>query len=471
VEVSLSPLATEQGTLVSAAIRDCTERRRFEGELQYLADHDALTGLLNRRRFASELTRELRRAERFGMSGAVMAIDLDHFKFVNDKVGHARGDRLITETGEIFSRRLRKTDVLARIGGDEFGVILPGVRPEQARLVAASLLHALGREARIDGPAGSRRVSASIGIAPFSRPSGLTGEELMIQADIAMYDAKESGRNRFAFYNPTDRRHEEMHQRLTWADRIRAAIAERRFVLHAQPIIALGGDSPPRHELLVRMVDDDGKLIPPTTFLYVAERFDLVQEIDQWVLGEAVRLLAEHNHAGADIRLNVNISARSLLSAERMSLLLGQRLAAAGIDGHGLCLEVTETAAIVNIDRAKRLAKELGELGCELALDDFGSGFASFYYLKHLSFDYLKIDGEFVRGLDDSPTNQLVVQSIVRIAHGLGKRTVAEYVADRASLELLRREGVDYAQGHFIARPAPLEQIDLERPAISYEAS
>ena len=279
-----------------------------------------------------------------------------------------------------------------------------------------------------------------------------------------MYDAKEAGRDRVAVYSSTAGRDGRMRARLTWGDRIRHALEDGRFVLHAQPILSLNGDRAPRHELLLRMVGETGELIPPNVFLYIAERMDLVQEIDRWVLREASRLLANEQRAGSKLRLAVNLSAKSIGDPD-LPEVIASELTAAGADGTGLCIEVTETAAIVNVDRAKRFATRISELGCEFALDDFGAGFASFYYLKHLPFDYLKIDGEFIQGICGSRTDQLVVQSLAEIAHGLGKRTIAEFVADRDALELLRSYGVDYAQGFFVAESKPLAEIDLAQAA------
>jgi EAL domain-containing protein (putative c-di-GMP-specific phosphodiesterase class I) len=249
---------------------------------------------------------------------------------------------------------------------------------------------------------------------------------------------------------------------MTWSEQIRDALHENRFTLYAQPIVPLQGPAGDRYELLVRMVDRDGDVIPPGAFLPVAERFDLVQEIDRWVVREAIALLAEHERRGHDVIFEVNLSAKSL-GEPALVADITELLEASIADPSRLVFEVTETAAIINVDRAKQFARRLGELGCGFALDDFGAGFASFYYLKHLPFDYLKIDGEFVENLCDSKTNQLVVQSVVAIARGLGKRTIAEYVDDEGTLELLRAYGVDHAQGFHVGRPVPAAAIAVPR--------
>jgi diguanylate cyclase (GGDEF)-like protein/PAS domain S-box-containing protein len=446
-------------------VQDITERKDYEERLRHLADHDALTGLLNRRRFEEELERELSSSARYGTGGALLALDLDNFKYVNDSMGHAVGDDLIARVGELLRARLRKSDVIARLGGDEFAVILPQVDEAQARTVADGLLEAVRADGDLRVGGHDHRITFSIGIAMFDHRAEATTGKLLVEADIAMYDAKEAGRDRAMLYDATHHRHESMHARLTWADRIRGALDNDGFVLHAQPIVSLEPDPAPRYELLIRMKGENGELIQPGTFLYVAERFELVQQIDRWVVRSAVALLAEEQKAGRDVRFEVNLSAKSVTDPDFPGF-IERELLEAEIDPGRLCFEVTETAAIVNVDRAKTFAKRIASLGCQFALDDFGAGFASFYYLKHLHFDYLKIDGEFVRDLVGSRTNQLVVRSVVDIARGLGKQTIAEFVEDDETLAILRDYGVDFAQGFGIAKPTAVDGMEFTTTAL-----
>ena len=460
VLVSCTPVPTDDGTegeYAVAQILDISERRRFEKQLRHLADHDPLTGLYNRHRFETELERIVSDSHRYGRRAALLMLDLDGFKHVNDRFGHPVGDELVSRIGGLLRATVRTTDVVARLGGDEFAIILQEAGEKQAVTVAENILDAIRRRGVVMDDVRHARVTTSVGITTFDQYCQLTGEELIVEADIAMYDAKAGGRNRYATYDRAANRREIDSQHHAWLDRLRSAVDNDLFVLFAQQITDISGSGATQFELLLRMRDEFGELIPPAAFLYNAERFDLMGEIDRWVLRNAVKLLHDHHHAGNDIRLAVNLSGKTMNDVNLPADLAGMLAQYPIPEGH-LIIEVTETAAIVNIDRARDLARELRQLGCRFALDDFGAGFASFYYLKHLAFDYLKIDGEFIKNLTSTPTDQLVVRAVVEIAKGLGTETVAEFVGDEPTLDMLRELGVDYGQGFHLGRPGPLSE-------------
>src|SRR5215217_8035786 len=434
--------------------QDVTERRRYEAELRHMADHDALTGLLNRRAFERALERHVDHVARYGPRGAVVLIDVDLFKNVNDTLGHSAGDLLIGKVADSLRAREQDGEVIARLGGDEFAVLVPDGDPEDARATAEKLLEAI-RSVRISSHSGRlRNVSASIGVAPFDSQR-LTGEDVLVNADLAMYEAKESGRDQVACHVLAKDGPGRLASRLSWTDVIRDALDEERLVLQAQPIMDLASGEIHQYELLLRMRDPLGELISPAAFLPVAERYDLIGSIDKWVVRRAIQMLGEELARKNRLVFEVNISGRSTGDPELLEL-IEHELAANDVAPEQVIFEITETTAVGNIPRAQEFAAHLNQLGCRFALDDFGAAFASFYYLKHLPFDYLKIDGEFVRSCLDDRTDQLVIQAVVDIARGLGKRTVAEMVGDQPTLELLAGLGVDHVQGYHIGKPAPL---------------
>jgi diguanylate cyclase (GGDEF)-like protein/PAS domain S-box-containing protein len=459
--VSSTPVPSLDGEPVAYAVTqlmDISERRSFEQQLRHMADHDPLTGLYNRRRFETELERVIELARADDEPTALLVLDLDGFKTVNDRFGHPVGDDLVTHIGGLLRRSVRKSDFVSRLGGDEFAVILRDCRLKQATDVAEKVLETIRSRGVVVTPRGTARVTTSIGIAIFQPGCATTADELAVRADTAMYDAKADGRNGYSVFSTDGRRRGEAEERDSWFSRLRRALEEDRFVVFAQPIVPIYSAGLPRYELLVRMIDDSGGLVPPGAFLLNAERFDLIGEIDRWVLGRAIALLHQHARAGNDFSLSVNLSGRTMNDLDLVRD-LGEMLKENPIPPGRLVVEVTETAAIVNIERARELSQELRRMGCLFALDDFGSGFSSFYYLKHLEFDYLKIDGEFIVNLVNSATDRLLVQAVVDIARGLGTQTVAEFVGDDATVTLLRQLGVDYGQGYHLGRPAAVHEL------------
>ncbi len=434
---------------------DITERRTMERELRHMADHDPLTALLNRRGLETELERHVAHVNRYGDRGALLVLDLDHFKAVNDTLGHEAGDRLIVNVATLLRSRLRSSDAVARLGGDEFAILLPDANAEVAQHVAEQIVADIHSNAIVEHGQTSRHVTASIGVTMFTQGQ-LNSEGVLVDADLAMYDAKEAGRDQVAMHAGDRDEQPRMKARLEWINRIRSALDQGQFTLHAQPIVELHSERVSQCELLLRMVDDSGDTIPPGAFLYIAERYDLIQELDEWVAKQAIALVAREQAAGRQGSVEINVSAKSLAN-DRLLDVIESELASHQVDPGRLILEVTETAAISHMAMARSFAERLKRLGCRFALDDFGAGFGGFYYLKHIPFDYLKIDREFVTDCLHNRTDQLVIEALVSLAHGLNKQTIAEGVEDHETELFLRRRGVDLAQGFHIGRPAPID--------------
>ncbi len=462
VELSLSALKGPQGGFagIQGIARDITERKRFEAELLHVATHDYLTGLFNRRRFEQELEREIAESQRHDRRGAIIWLDLDHFKEINDSLGHRAGDEVLIAVSETLRARVRGDNILARLGGDEFAILMPAADSRDAQAATRRLLDEMREQTYMVG-SHLVRVSASVGIVLYPA-HGSTVEELLSRADIAMYHAKERGRNRFSVYVATDEWHMEVKVRRSWAERIEQALREKAFVLHAQPIVNLETGRITRYELLSRMVGDDGELIPPGAFLPAAERLGLVNEIDELMLAEALKLISAAASVGKTLKLDINLSARALSDTEFLRT-IEREVERSRIDPALLGIEITETAIIGDLARAQEFVRTLKHLGCRFSLDDFGSGFSSFYHLKHLPIDILKIDGSFIRELADSDADQHLVRAMVELSKGLGMRTTAEYVEDEAALDLLRLYGVDFAQGYHLGKPGPVSDVLKDR--------
>ncbi len=445
---------TDEESLVLMHLVDLTERHDNAERLAHQADHDSLTGLVNRRRFEADLRVHLEQGEG-DPEGALLMLDLDNFKEVNDSLGHHVGDRLIVAVATLLRQSARHGDLVARIGGDEFALLLPSADAAAARFVAQDVLE------QIRGLAQShigvlRRISASIGVVLIGdRQTSL--EDLVSAADMTMYDAKEAGRDQYVLLDHHDHEQPRMGARMAWSERIQLAIDNDDFVLQLQPILDVRTGRITSAEALIRLGDGDS-LVMPDRFLYIAERTGEIIDIDRWVIDRSISLLADIQQVHPGFQLEVNLSGKSI-GSQLIETAITDSLLRYGADPRGLVLEITETAAVAHIQTARTFAERQRRLGCKFALDDFGAGYGSFYYLKHLPIDYVKIDGEFVANCTDSETDRTIVSSIVGIARGLGKQTIAEHVSSAAILEVIQAEGVDFAQGYHIGAPVSVEHL------------
>jgi diguanylate cyclase (GGDEF)-like protein/PAS domain S-box-containing protein len=457
IQESAAPICDRQGQVIGAVIvfHDVTKERRLKRALSYQASHDALTGLINRREFDNRLHAAVLSAQRDDGSYAILYIDLDQFKVVNDTCGHQAGDRLLRDVTGLLQSRVRASDTIARLGGDEFGVLLEGCTVEQSTRIADGIRQAI-RDYRFVWGATTLSVGASVGVVQITAETESVAN-VMSAADIACYAAKDEGRNRVHLYEAdgSHPRHREMH----WVARVTRAAEENRLELYFQPIrpIARGGAA--FHELTVRLRDDDGRLVAPGEFIPAAERYNVMSVIDRWVVQRAIERLKARDLGPALPLLAVNLSGTSLNEQSFIDFVL-QQVGDATL-AQALCFEITETAAVTNLSNATFVMRELKARGCKFALDDFGTGLSSFMYLKTLPVDYLKIDGQFISHVADDPVDRSMVEAICKVGKALSIETVAECVESQAVLDELQRIGVDYAQGYFLARPEPIERLSL----------
>lgn len=458
-ETAVSPIRDADGEVQGAVLvfRDVTEQRRLSQEIEFQATHDELTGLGNRRAFERVLRASLDSAQAAPqpLSHVLCYLDLDEFKVVNDTCGHSAGDELLRQVAHLFADMLREQDHLCRIGGDEFGMVLTHQSVDTALQVAQRLQLSLAAY-RFLWRHQSFSVGVSIGMVVIDASSDSVGA-LMQAADNACYVAKEEGRSRIHVWASDDPAVARRFGVMEWVSRLEHALTHDRFELHAQTLAPLGATEPGLHcEILVRLRDETGRLVLPGEFMPAAERYRLVSRLDRWVVRHALRWVAQN--AASLAQCAINLSGQSLGDATFVSFVL-DALAASGAPCDKLCFEVTETAAIGNMHTAQTFIATLHQLGCKVALDDFGSGLSSFAYLRNLPVDVLKIDGQFVKDIAHDPVSLAMVRSIHEIACLMGKRTVAEFVESEAILAQLRTIGVHYAQGYAISRPVPLGSV------------
>ncbi|HYQ91629.1 MAG TPA: EAL domain-containing protein, partial [Candidatus Competibacteraceae bacterium] len=416
--------APEDPEVLSVGL-DITERLGAESRLAWLSDHDTLTGLLNRRRFQEELELVLTAARRHDKTGALLFIDLDHFKYINDTSGHHIGDALLKAVGKVLSNQIEVADVVARLDGDEFAVLVRDTDPEGAVHAAADIQHALHNLSFIAGNQ-MLQISVSIGIVLFPLHADTIGD-LMASADLAVFQAKEEGRGHWHLFSKDDATRERLRNRIYWRDKVSKALAEDRFLFYFQPIMEIRNRQVSHYEVLLRMRDDDGGIIGPSHFVDAAARGGMINALDRMVISNAVRFLAELSQYSHNLAFAINLSGYAFNDPQLLPH-LQQELQSHQVDPSKVIFEITETAAVSDFAVANSLMLAIKELGCRFALDDFGIGFSSFYYLKHLPVDYLKIDGSFIRHLADSLDDQAIVQAMSQVALQFGKKTIAEFV-------------------------------------------
>lgn len=439
-------------------VRDVTRDKQREWaldrsrrQLAYLADHDPASGLLNRRRFDNMVAEHLACSD----DGAVLMLDLDLFKRVNDTLGHAAGDRLIVRVAGILQEELRGSDAAARLGGDEFAVLLPDADSVSARKVASRLVERIRDSVAALGPQ-HPPVTASIGVATICAARS-HGVDPMKLADLMLYEAKAGGRGRYAVFDEEEAELPAAGRTASRHDRIRRALDEDRLVLHLQPILDVAANRISKAEALVRLREDE-QLHGPAEFIEAAEQTELITRVDCHILERGIAMLASLRQRDPDFQLAINVSARSVGEPVLEETILAS-LSEHGLPASALIIEVTETAAMAEVEQARAFADRMEQIGCSFALDDFGAGFGSFSRLKGLTFDYVKIYGEFVAAAGESEVDCAVMRSIIRMAHDLDKRVVAEHVSDQQTLELVSREGVDLAQGFQIGKPMPPDEF------------
>lgn len=458
IEDSAAPILNRHGQAVGAVLilHDVSPAKKLAAEMSYQASHDLLTGLLNRAAFEMRLDAALATLDP-KESGVLMFLDLDLFKVVNDTCGHAAGDALLTQVSVLLMQEIRKQDTLARLGGDEFGVLLEACPLEPALRVAEAMRQRVS-ELQFEWEGRSFQLGVSIGLVPF-KAHQYNRSDLLRMADSSCYVAKEAGRNRVHVYDEADTAVATRNGEMDWFSRLQKALTEDRFVLYAQRIASIqeDGGGYESAEVLIRLRDDEGKIVAPIAFIPAAERYGLMPSIDRWVISRALQM-----HAGfarqfeRPTRFSINLSGASMADPSLVDF-VRQELKRHRVAPELVCFEITETAAVGNFDVAVQMMHGLRELGCRFALDDFGAGMSSFAYLKRLPVDYIKIDGAFVKDMAKDEVDFAMVEAIHNVAHRMGLRTVAEFVQNDVTIEMLRLLGVDYVQGYGVEKPKPLE--------------
>jgi diguanylate cyclase (GGDEF)-like protein/PAS domain S-box-containing protein len=462
IEASIAPMKTDTGDLMGAVIvvQDVSHTRRLTRQLSYQASHDLLTGLYNRRKFEEYLEEILINVREEDKQHSLFYLDLDNFKIVNDTCGHIAGDELLKQLPALLHEVLRTGDIVARLGGDEFGVILENCGLQQSVNIADKIRQKI-KNYRFIWDDKTFEIGVSIGVIGINAENADLSQ-ILSSADMACYAAKDSGRNRVHVYELSDEIVSERYGQMRWTARISKALEDHRFKLYQQPIVGISDNNRDHIEILLRMIDEEGNVIPPGAFMPAAERYGLMPEIDRWVIHEVFKFIRRNNPADpvkdANRVFAINLSGDSINDVTLLDYILEQKNKY-NISLTNICFEITETVAISNLSKASLFINELKKYGCQFALDDFGSGLSSFAYLKNLPVNYLKIDGSFVKEISRDEIDRTMVESIQHIGKVMRLKSIAEHVEDEKTLAVLKEIGVDYAQGYYLGRP---EAVDIK---------
>lgn len=459
VMVTLSPVPGGEDLLSRyrfAQIQDISARRDYQSKLEFLAEHDPLTGLLDVHRFYETIDKGVAHQLRYGGEASLLSLDLDRFKLINDSWGHAAGDEVLRRFAAILREMARESDTVARLGGDEFAVFLPGMDQAEAKSFAeeiVSYLRSHPLELEVDG-VGEITLSTSGGVTGLRGREDISARELLAESDSAVYAAKDAGRSCVVAYGIGEGASDAQSGRITWAERTRRALDRDSLFLEAQPIRSLETGEVTMFEALLRMNDPEAGVAYPATFLYTAERFGLSLEIDRWVVETVIKALAKT--PDREVMVALNLTAASFDQSSELLEWLPGELSSAGVDPGRIRFELTEGTCLTDIERARMFVEDAHRIGCTIALDDFGSGFGGFYYLKMLPVDALKIHGEFIRSVNASRQDRLIVKAVSDMAHGLGIEAVAEFVTSEVVAETCRDLGITAIQGSYVGPTVPL---------------
>jgi len=460
IEASIAPMRSGTGGLLGAVIviQDVSQTRRLTHQLSYQASHDLLTGLYNRRKFEKYLQESLINVHEEERNHSLFYLDLDNFKIINDSCGHVAGDELLQQLPALFNDVLRSGDIVARLGGDEFGVLLENCGTKQAVAIADKIRQKI-KDYRFIWDDKKFEIGVSIGIVAIN-VDNYDLSQILSSADIACYAAKDSGRNHVHVYEQSDGAESVHYGQVYWAARISKAFDDHRFQLYQQAIVNVIDQSRDHFEILLRMIDENGNVLPPGAFMSAAERYGLMPDIDRWVIHEVFKYMGRDNSAdpvkGSNCVFAINLSADSINDASLLDYIIQEKNQYA-ISLSNVCFEITETVAISNLSKATELINALKVHGCQFALDDFGSGFSSFAYLKTLPVNYLKIDSSFIKDISRDKIDRAMVESILQVGKVMKLMTIAEHVEDELTLAVLREIGVDYVQGYYLGRPEALD--------------